>query len=245
MRWTFDKRSSKCVSIEKSATLGRSHDTVLVGSGKDTIQILGGVVGSVEHMWVAVPLALPTGDIPAFVGPELVDGLVDTARFHQPKIVLTSPNMIAAELPPHSDGSERVVISFFNVAQRDCGMQAAGTIQGAPVKLTEWVYPKGALARTFHCEKVCEAHIDFKHANAADEVCADERILTDQFHLLGIEKPSGFQVVVYGSLQRDVDRTGAFTQGKCDKEVPPSKRRRPGLHAVPKIYASIVVKKCK
>ena len=124
MRWTFDKRSSKCVSIEKSATLGRSHDTVLVGSGKDTIQILGGVVGSVEHMWVAVPLALPTGDIPAFVGPELIDGLVDTARFHQPKIVLTSPNMIAAELPPHSDGSERVVINFFNVAQRDCSVSS-------------------------------------------------------------------------------------------------------------------------
>jgi hypothetical protein len=92
---------------------------------------------------------------------------------------------------------------------------------------------KRNLTRTFHSEKVCEAHIDFKHANAADEVCADERILTDQFHLLGIEKPSGFQVVVYGSLQRDVDRAGAFIQGKYDKEVPPSKRRRPGLHAVP------------
>ena len=51
----------------------------------------------------------------AVVRPELVDGLVDTARFHQPKIVVTSPNMIAAELPPHSDGSERVVISFFSV----------------------------------------------------------------------------------------------------------------------------------
>ena len=92
---------------------------------------------------------------------------------------------------------------------------------------------KGNLARTFNVEKVCEAHIDFNHANAADEVCADRGILTEQFHLLGIEKRSKFQIVVYGTLQRDVDRAGAFIQGKYDKEVPLSKRCRPGLNAVP------------
>ena len=92
---------------------------------------------------------------------------------------------------------------------------------------------KGNLARTFNVEKVCEAHIDFNHANAADEVCADKGILTEQFHLLGIEKRSKFQIVVYGTLQRDVDRAGAFIQGKYDKEVPLSKRCRPGLNAVP------------
>ena len=106
------------------------------------------------------------------------------------------------------------------------------TCGGESITVTKH-HHKGNLARAFNVEKVCEAHIDFNHANDANEVCADERILTEQFHLLGIEKLNEFQIVVYGTLQRDVDRAGAFVQGKYDKEAPLSKRHRPGWHAVP------------
>ena len=37
--------------------------------------------------------------------------------------------------------------------------------------------------------------------------------------ILGIEKTNKFQIVVYGTWQREVDRAGAFIQGKYDEEM--------------------------
>lgn len=97
------------------------------------------------------------------------------------------------------------------------------TCSGEHITVTEHRH-KGNLARTFGVDKVCEAHITLSHRKSVNEVCADRAHILKDFNLFDIQQRGDNQIVVHGALQRDVDRAGAYIQGKYDRTEPLPKR---------------------